>query len=194
MDNVTTYNKDGSHAKIAKRTLDEMKENLKKYSSIFEKYFGEQYPESNYGYTAPKTAADQRRGKVRQLKCGMFRDIFDLAREKNYTNLNESCRLLEENSNDYSFFDLKILIFIYLAFSSIGKHEIMAADDVYKKCVRPLFKENDKVDSFYPPFFMMMFLWPIQGVPSERKDRYDLNYYIEELNKRGGRWSTNNTP
>ncbi|XP_071801500.1 sterile alpha motif domain-containing protein 9-like [Asterias amurensis] len=183
MDDITTYYKDGSHAQVAKRTLDEVKEYLRKYTSLYEKYFADSLS-GNYRYPVPTNVLDERRFKVKQLKCDQFRDIFDLARAKNDNTLLQALQLLGQNSSDYSFFDLKTQILVHLALSSMGK-PIMKADDVYQKFVRPLFKERDRDGNFYPPFFMMMFLWPLEGVESERKDRNDLSYYSFELTKRG---------
>ncbi|XP_071801216.1 sterile alpha motif domain-containing protein 9-like isoform X3 [Asterias amurensis] len=184
MDDITTYYKDGSHAQVAKNTLDEVKEYLRKCTSLYEKYFGETLS-GNYGYPVPTNALEERRIKVKQLKCDHFRDIFDHARAKNEKVLQQSLQLLEQNSSDYSFFDLKTQILVHLALSSMGDKSVMKADDVYQKFVRPLFKERDQRGNFYPPFFMMMFLWPIEGVVSERKDRNDLAYYSSELIRRG---------
>ncbi len=183
MDDTTTYYKDGSHAQMARKTLEETKEFLRRYTSLYEKYFGETLS-GNYGYPVPTNVFEERRMKVKQLKSDQFRDVFDLARAKNEKVLLQSLQLLEQNSSDYSFFDLKTQILIHLALSSMGK-PVMKADDVYQKFVRPLCKERNRRDSFYPPFFMMMFLWPIEGVVSERKDKNDLSYYSFELTKRG---------
>ncbi|XP_022107081.1 sterile alpha motif domain-containing protein 9-like isoform X2 [Acanthaster planci] len=188
MDNKTTYYKDGSTANVAGQKLDEMRENMKKYSVIYDRYYGEPQPvhKSRYSDKDPSSLAEHRRRLVEQQHCGSFREIFDHAKAKNRRRL-EGCReLLLQNYRDYNSFDLRNIIFIYLALSSIGDQSV-SANYVYKQFVRPFYAmDSPKAESCWPSFLLMMFLWPIEGVVSERRDRYDLTEHIMELKDR---WS-----
>ncbi|XP_038046515.1 sterile alpha motif domain-containing protein 9-like [Patiria miniata] len=180
MDNTLTYYKDGSSANIVGEKLEEMREELNKYSNMYEKYYGEPVPFDTCNEEDPKSLAEHRRRVVINLHCSRFGDIFNLA-EENKRNLEKSRQLLLQNSSNYTVFDLKILVFIHLALLSSGK-EYMSADEVYAKFVRPLNDgDRGKTDNRWAPFLMMMFLWPIQDSESERRDREDVIHYIEKL-------------
>ncbi|XP_022081709.1 sterile alpha motif domain-containing protein 9-like [Acanthaster planci] len=166
-----------------RQKLDEMKDYLKDYFGIYERYYGEPTPIPENRYRDPKSLVEFRRRQVKQANCGSFRDIFDLARNKGLQKLKESCKLLLENSDQYNFFDLKCLVCIHLALSSAGE-QLLPADEVYQQFVRPLNAKDHRKTDCWPPFFMMMFLWPIPDVTSERRDRSELSYYIEELRHR----------
>ncbi|XP_038046658.1 sterile alpha motif domain-containing protein 9-like [Patiria miniata] len=186
MDGKTTYYKDGSTANIAGQKLDEMRENIKKYSTIYKKYYGEPQPKQKTRYTDtdPMSVAEYRRRCVDELRCGSFREIFDRAKAKQRKVLEESRDLLLQNSSHFNSFDLKNLICIHLALSSLGEKSV-SADYVYQEFVRPFYAmDRPKDESCWPSFLMTMFLWPITGVASERRDRYDLTEHITELKKR----------
>ncbi|XP_022110147.1 sterile alpha motif domain-containing protein 9-like isoform X2 [Acanthaster planci] len=163
--------------------LDEMKDRLKEYFRIYERYYGEPKPIQQNRYRNPRSLAESRRRQVKQASCGTFREIFDLARNKGLQKLKESYKLLLENSDQYNFFDLKHLVCIHLALSSAGE-QLLPADEVYQQFVRPLNAKDHRKTDCWPPFFMMMFLWPIEDVTSERRDSCDLTFYIDELRER----------
>ncbi|XP_038046630.1 sterile alpha motif domain-containing protein 9-like [Patiria miniata] len=188
MDGKTTYYKDYSTANIAGQKLDQMMENMKKYSIIYNKYYGEPQPMQNTRYTDtdPISLTEHRRRLVDQLHCGSFREIFDRAKAKQRKVLEESRDLLRQNSSNYNSFDLKNLICIHLALSSfdIGEQSV-SADYVYQEFVRPFYAmDRPKGESCWPSLLMTMFLWPIKGVASARRDRYDLTEHIMELKRR----------
>ncbi|XP_038046656.1 sterile alpha motif domain-containing protein 9-like [Patiria miniata] len=186
MDGKTTYYKDGSTANIAGQKLDEMRQNMRKYSIIYNKYYGEPQPmhKERYSDKDPMSLAEYRRRLVDQLHCGSFHEIFDRAKAKQREVLEDSRDLLLKNSSNFNSFDLRILICIYLALSSLGEKSV-SADYVYQEFVRPFYAmDRPKDESCWPSFLMTMFLWPIKGMASERRDRYDLTEHITELKRR----------
>ncbi|XP_038071589.1 sterile alpha motif domain-containing protein 9-like [Patiria miniata] len=182
LDDMSTFCKDDPTASTGQK-LAEMKEHLKEYFKIYERYYGEPKPAQPSKYQDPTSLAEYWRRQVKESKCGTFRDIFDLARNKELRTLDESLQLLLKNSNQYNFFDLKTIICIHLALSS-AKEQLVSADEVYQQFVQPLNAIDHRKTDCFPPFFMMMFLWPVPDVDSERLDGYDLSYYIDALRKR----------
>ncbi|XP_063958654.1 sterile alpha motif domain-containing protein 9-like [Lytechinus pictus] len=114
----------------------------------------------------PKSVLENswRRAQVKAMKADSFSAIFKMAQDGKEDSLKEVRSILNAN-NETSAFDLKLLVCISFALSSLGCEDVD-----YDRTVKLVQKLNEIDKSLYGAFFAMMLAWPRDDLTARRSD------------------------